>query len=134
MNVITPNLQHFPCSVSLPSLSRHARQYPGIYYGALYYQTRTDIKSSLAYKKCQFSAHHDRFPVVGCRQQRAAVGRSSSSCISGNGAIAQLGTARYATANCWLLLCPSTQTTPTGASPPAQTGSNSPGSLLTKQP
>jgi len=42
----------------------------------------------------QFSARHDAFPVVGCR-------RVSSSCVSGNDAIAQLGTARYATGNCW---------------------------------
>lgn len=52
-------LQPFPCSVSVPSLSRHASVcsvYQGIYYRALYYQTRTDIKSSLAYEMSVFGS------------------------------------------------------------------------------
>lgn len=131
MNVTAFPVQHL-CAVSITTCIRVQRNTRGFIIGHCIIRLVL-ISNPHWLMKCQFSAHHDGFPVVGCRQH-AAVGRSSSSCISGNGAIAQLGSARYATANCWLLLCPSTQTTPTGASPPAQTGTNSPGSHLTKQP
>lgn len=103
-------LQPFPCSLSVPFLSciRVQGNTRGFIIGHCIIRL-LQISNPDWLMRCQFSAHHDGFPVVGCRQQHAAVGRSNSSCISGNGAIAQLGLARYATANCWLLLCPSTQ-------------------------